>query len=451
MQTVTNLFYQWLETSIREGNPNRHGPAWALSALNHLVPVQAVETGELGFSWVAEILNSDYSEDCRYWMASSVVQLLGKHFYYNAFYSGELEYSLGVEPGSVPLLLGFLSLSEEFYATDFPPYPAFTALRILSNSPGYGDFGPAILPVLALTLLPTNPLQSRILALKAFVRFSPGWFSPKMEAIPRNDLSRLLRAVGDPFQFTPDLPPQDDAPVDTINYEPMMAAIILIEFALSDLWQKHLQHSNFTSCEEILSTEEGKRTALRCMLDAATDSWPGFLLAPANIIAAIRRLEELQGLNTAEVVIMWAWTVGVVDAVDHDGWKSFGDETLRFYQAHGIGRLSALKQRITDATMEAEHLALLMVHYRGSPCRVDSTRRPVSSLATYEGPAPWYSTDLRISLVCQLRRLYHLFGYEPTTWREGVAAEVSVGGGVGRSLGCSEMSVRRMDWACDYP
>ena len=267
---------------------------------------------------MAEILNSNCSEDSRYWMASSVVQLLGKHLYYNAFYSKELEYSLSVEPGSVPLLLGFLSLSEKFYATDFPPYPAFTALRILSNSPGHSDFGPIILPVFALTLLPTHPLQSRILALKVFVIFSPGWFSPKMEAVPHNDLSQLLRAVGDPFQFTPDLPPQDDAPVDTVKYEPMMAAIILIEFASLDLWKKYLRHSNFTSCEGITSTEEGKRTTLRCILDAATDSWLEFLRTPAKIIAAIRHLEELQCLNTAEVVIMWAWTVGVVDAVDHD-------------------------------------------------------------------------------------------------------------------------------------
>jgi hypothetical protein len=44
------------------------------------------------------------------------------------------------------------------------------------------------------------------------------------------------------------------------------------------------------------------------------------LRTPAKIIAAIRRLEELQCLNTAEVVILWAWTAGVVNPADHDAW-----------------------------------------------------------------------------------------------------------------------------------
>jgi len=76
---------------------------------------------------------------------------------------------------------------------------------------------------------------------------------------------------------------------------------------------------------------------------------------------------------------------------------------------------------------------------------------PVLIGTGYEEPPSGHNTDLRVSLACQLRRLYHLLGYEPTTWREGVAAEDSVGGGIGRSLGHFEMSVRRMDWACDYP
>jgi len=31
-------------------------------------------------------------------------------------------------------------------------------------------------------------------------------------------------------------------------------------------------------------------------------------------------LEELQCPNAAEVVIVWAWTIGVVNPVDRDGW-----------------------------------------------------------------------------------------------------------------------------------
>ena len=52
-----------------------------LSALIHLDPFQTMDGRELGFSWIAEILNSGYQEQQREWMASEVVGSLGKHFF----------------------------------------------------------------------------------------------------------------------------------------------------------------------------------------------------------------------------------------------------------------------------------------------------------------------------------------------------------------------------------
>ena len=165
------------------------------------------------------------------------------------------------------------------------------AFRILLFSPGYAHPGPTILPILTLVLLPTHPLKSRCLALKIFHRFVSGWISSETENPQNKELDTLLRAVGDPFQFTPNL---DEQPGDTSGYEPMTATVVLIEFASSNLWRNHLDRSNSTSCEDIVSIREGKRTALGCMLDTATHLWSKFLCTPAKITAAIRRLEELQ-------------------------------------------------------------------------------------------------------------------------------------------------------------
>jgi len=366
-------------------------------------------TGELGFLWISEIINSGYQEGGRYRMASQVVQLLEKYYY-----SEVLERPSDVRPAWTPPLLGFLSLSEKFYTTKPALHSGFIALHILSASYPSADFGPVTLPVLASTLLPSHPLQSRNLALKVFHRFMSGWFSPQMENVLHEDLNKLLQAVGDPFQFTASPPLHAGSPVGTANYKPMKATVVLMEFASSDLWRNHLCRSNFTSCEETVSTEEGRGVALRCMLDTATHSLPEFLCTPTKITAAIRRLEELQCLNTAEVVIMWAWTSGVINPVDDEAWRFIGRETLRFYQTHGIGRLAALKQHITSTTMKYKHIEFLRVHYERPPCRVGSVRRrvPIGDVPRL----PWSSghyIDLRVSQVCQLRRLHHLFGHCP--------------------------------------
>jgi len=266
-----------------------------------------------------------------------------------------------------------------------------------------------------------------------------------MANTPFKDLNGFLRSVGDPFQFS--LP--DGLTTVTADYQPMVAAVTLIEFASLDLWRSHLRHLNFTSCEEFLSTREGRGTALRCMFDTVASTWSEFLCTPVKIITAIRHLEELQCLNTAEVVILWAWTVGVVNPVDYDDWRSIECETLNFYRTHGIERLTALLQHAPDTTAGVSHMKFLLMRYRGPPCRVGSVRRPVQVMEGLRDFGTRDYVDLHISWVCQLRRLYHLFGYDPVTWRE--IANVREEGEAKNALGQSVAPVQFVDWACDYP
>ena len=448
MGATIRVFHRQFQAAIEGGTTDLHVLTSTLSSLDHLDLFRVMNSGNLGLMWITEILNSGYKEEERYHIASSVVQLLGKevdshppkHFPHN-----------WISP-----LLDFLSLSEKFYAVGSPPYPGSTALRILLFSPGYAHFGPTILPFLASTLLPTHPLQSRRLALKLFHGFMSGWLSSEMNKVLNKNLDKLLRAVGDPFQSTPGLPLQDGKPEEAADDEPMMATVVLIELASSNLWQNHLSRSNFASCEKVVSTREGKRTALRCMLDTATRTWSQYLCTPTKITAAIRRLEELQCLNIAEVVILWAWTVGVPDTGDHNTWKLIGHNTLEFYQTHGTGRLPAtLKQHIldTDKWMEIKHIMFLLRHYRGPPCRVGSARSPVPIAEELEEFKPGYLADLRVSQVCQLRRLYDLFGRNHSTWKEEEAVFVEEVDEerdvlVGRS---AVMPTQFTEWACDYP
>ena len=395
---------------------------------------------------IADILNSHYPEDDRYRVAREVVRLLGRWFDSSdseLFPIGVIHYTW------IPVLVDFLSLCEKFYATESPPHSGLIILRILSTSSGSVLFGTTTIPVLTTTLLPAHPLQSRGLALKVFHRFMfmSESFSG-VRSVSSKNRDKLLRAVDDPFRLV-----LEGQSVDEAMDEPMMVTIVLIEFASSDLWRDHLHRSNFTSCEKIMSTEEGRRSALKCMFDVATLSRSDLLRIPAKMVAAIRRLEELQCLNTAELVILWAWAAGVVNPMDRDGWWLIGRDTLRFYQTHGIGRLTTLSRHIADATMEATHISLLLIYGKSLPCQVRQPLVPV--------PRPWSHprnyTDLRISRACQLRKLYHLFGYDPTTWKEAVAVKgVEVGaeeleGDMGVLPVCSVAPAQSIGWVCDYP
>ena len=438
LQAAAHLLCQQLRISIREGRADADALSSSLSTLSHLDLFKVTNSERYGFLWLADILNSGYPEGERHAIASRIIQLLGEQFY-----SPDRD-AAGFPSNCIPPLLDFMSLHKELH-----PAEGLTALRILSSGWRYSYFDARILPVLTSTLLPTHPLQSRVLALRTFCRFAAGWFSLQMEKILCEDLNKFLQAVSDPFQF-PGHSLQDGQSVITVDYKPMEAAVILTEFASSDLWRNHLHHSNFSSWEETLSTEEGKRTALHCMFDTATNSWPKFLCTPAKVIAAIKRLEELQCSNAVETVLLWAWTVDVMDLGDHGAWGLIERGTLNFYRTHGMWRLSTLSRYITNKTMESLHVKFLLTHYGGEPCRVGSIRQPISLEQAMGRWGLRRFGDLRVAQVCQLRRLYHLFGYDPETWKEVVAVE-EVDEGMDMLSVQPVTPIQFTDWACDYP
>ena len=388
----------------------------------------------MGFALIADILSSSFSEEHRYQIATFVVELLGN-------FLESWDYVVEILPAWMPPLLDFFFLSEKFYAAKSQPYPGSILLRILLAGTTFTDLGPAILPILSSVLLPTHPLQSRRLALKVFNECLPAWFSIQMQSVAVEDLNNLLHAVGDPFLFTwntslPNLrtlPPESD-------YEPIRAAVILITFASSNPWRDYLHPSNFTTCEEFLSTGEGKRVAIIDMFTTVRGALPRLFWTAEKVAAAIERLEELQCLNTAEVVIMWAWTVGVLDVEDHDSWGMVERSAVSFYQTHGIGRLKGLKQHLTN-NIPYHSDRLFRLH-----------QNPLCRGARAQQLAPPGSLDqdayIYISQVCQLRRLYYLFGHGPTT-REERAADEEVGDEMDLSLTATPASF--VDWACDYP
>ena len=467
MRVAITIFSQRLCASIREGTHDGDDLTRVLSVLTHLDPIDFTKEPGLGFLWIHEILNSSYQQSKRHKMASSVMRLLGQYHYSVGFGFDALE------PAWIHSLLDFLSLNEKFCSgiqpAGPPPNPGIIALFILSDNTGSTDSGPEILLLLTSILSPTHPLQLRGLALKVFHRLAVRWSFPHMGNVADEDVENLLTAVGDPFQFSPHVPSQAvgapargfrlqaGEPLPLVSYSPLMAVDILIEFASSDLWRDHLHRSNFMSYEVITSIEKGRRIALASMLSTATYLWPEFLSTPVKITAAIRRLEELQCLNTAQVVIMWAWTTGVINPMDGGAWRSVEADTLRFHRSHGMGRLNALKRHITSTTIKPGHAVFLKAHYGDtqSPCRTGSVRQPVSithpdlSLPVPHFPSSYY-TDIRVSRVCQLMMLYRLFGLDPTTWKEAVGAE-EVDEEMDVVPEHPTTAFPFADWACDYP
>ena len=422
--TAALLFHEQLRRSIGEGEVESDVLTTFLSALGGLDSFQPGPNIEYGFSWITDLLNSGYTDHERYSMASEVIKPLGEHI--------DKSFWWQLHPSWVSSLVTFLSLGEHHSTISKSPMsktrPEFLALQILSSAEGDFDFSATILPVLTWALIPTHPLKLRRLTLAVFARSMVGWSPSLMENVPNKDLDKLLQAVGDPFRF-PDLPLEDGRPAVTVHYEPMGVAVILIWFASSDLWRNHLRRSNFASCEEILSTEGGRRAALRHMFDAT------IRLQPELLCAAINRLEELQCPNAAEVVILWAWTVGVVNVMDHDAWGSIERKTLDFYRTHGIIRLTTLSRHLADTFYNME----LLMEYQVSPFWV-------------RGVEPWVRglQPLRVFCVakaCQLRRLYQLFGHDHITWKEVAVGEADEKLFLGRPVTPAQFT----DWACDYP
>ncbi|KAF9781604.1 hypothetical protein BJ322DRAFT_232772 [Thelephora terrestris] len=393
---------QQLQTTIGQGVVSEE---WqiieVLNTLARLSPFTVIEDPDMGFTLIEEILGSSFSEESRYRMAGIVVPLLGN-----------LRRRLGFlmwNPEKSAILLDFLLLSEKFYAETSPPFPE-------SNT--------KIIPILSSTLLPTNHLRSRSLALMVFNTLSPELLSSQMEEITADNLENLLRAVGDPFLFNRDTLP-DGLPTRS-DYEPISTAVVLIQFASSSWWRNHLRHSNFTTFEEVLSTEEGKRAAFEQMNEAGR--WQEFLPTAAKAVAAIERLEELQCLNTAAAVIMWAWTDSFFDSEDRDAWESIERTTLSFYRTRRIGRLKALERHITSNTTVSYKTSFL------SHCILSGSLDP--------------SNYHDIARACLRKRLQYLFGPDLTTGGKAVADQEEE-----RKMDLSSVGtpVSFVDWACDYP
>jgi len=83
-------------------------------------------------------------------MAGKAVELARKHISIaisRSFYE--------TQPARIPPLLDFLWLSEKCCSVEFPSAPGALALRILSTSSGYSEFGPTTPPTPTSTLSPT--------------------------------------------------------------------------------------------------------------------------------------------------------------------------------------------------------------------------------------------------------------------------------------------------------
>jgi len=81
LNTAIHLFYQQFQQLVMEGEADFSNLIRVLRPLVHLDPFQAMGSGELGFSWIAEVLNSGYEEEYRREMASEVVGSLGKYLF----------------------------------------------------------------------------------------------------------------------------------------------------------------------------------------------------------------------------------------------------------------------------------------------------------------------------------------------------------------------------------
>ena len=172
-----------------------------------------------------------------------------------------------------------------------------------------------------------------------------------------------------------------------------------------------------------------------------------------KIASALGRLEEMECWNTAEVVVMWTWTGGLVDTTDYDAWKVIGHETLKFYHTRGMDRLGSLSRHIKHPSAFSFTVCRLLGGLdRHTSCQVACVRRPVRLREEWEGDN-WVITR-GIAVTCQLRRLYQLFGYDPTTWEviEAGKSDKELSGGSNPEV--EEQSMPPLQFlysACDYP
>lgn len=451
--TAVELLDKRITTAIGETGVTTHSLDRILSALVHLDLLQVRGFRQMCILWIGVILGSTRPDRDKYLLAGDAVTLLASGRRDNP----EPPESLNqVQPAELPLLLDFLLLSEKYYLSYDPPYPGTIALRLLSlsYSIGCGDLNQRLVSVLTSTLSETHPLLSRLLALKLFQEHGSEWLSLSMERFAEKGRAKLLKELGDPFHF-PSTSPSSDAenlPMVQVTYEPMDTAVLLIEFASSGLWGDHLRPQNFSSCEEIVSTAWGRHLASNCMLNKKTYFGGEPLETPARLVAAIECLEKLQCWNIAEVVILYAWTSGVMGPANRDAWRLIGRETQKFYHLRGKGRLGTLARGIKARYMHKELGGDVS-------CRVGGVQRPIR-LATgsrEKGSRAKVWPDARhIHRACQLKRLYQFLGYDHTTVDEVVATaraadDVLSGSGSETQHRRVITPTKALYLACDYP
>ena len=68
--------------------------------------------------------------------------------------------------------------------------------------------------------------------------------------------------------------------------------------------------------------------------------------------------------------------MGVVDPVDHDGWKLIGRGTLWFCETRRMELLITLKRHITDKAIESRYIALLLTGRYGKSKVKDFVKKP---------------------------------------------------------------------------
>ena len=377
---------------------------------------------------MTDILGSRFTMWEQYILASGVVELVQRQI------KSEISPPTYSTAAWIPPLLGLLQLGEE-NRWGFSRAAGVFAIQVFSC---IEDFSPTILPILTSTLRHTHPLQCRKTALRIFHQFHFGLLSSQMESISSEDRASLLQAVGDPFQDT-----EEEHAIEH-KYNPMSVAIILIEFASSDLWRNHLRHSNFVTCEEVTSTETGRQSVYEYML-LRTELWP-FLHTPMKIISAIERLEVLQCPNTLGAVFASVWGFAAFDrpSVDLDGWRVVRQKTLAFYKTHRIGQLKVLPLEIAANTVTN-------LYHSGRPCRVEGVRLPIR-IRQWWGLGEDWRGIARLAQVFQWMSFYQLFGCSPTEWDEMFADHSErVDEGVDVSVGRSRVPAQFVDCACDYP
>ena len=92
--------------------------------------------------------------------------------------------------------------------------------------------------------------------------------------------------------------------------------------------------------------EEGRVLAFKHMTQRGTGVGVGSFSSLAKLVLAIKHLEELGCWNTAEVVILWAWTNVDMNAANHDAHGLIEQETLNYYHLRGTQRKGALSIHI---------------------------------------------------------------------------------------------------------